>query len=253
MPEVEVIDRRARRRLARRPVRVLRRDAVPDGRAAARAGDRVGRPPHGSDAARRRRGGRVLDADARGRGGRAGRLRRARRARGSAAARRRGSSARAGARWSSARGRWPGSRARPRTTSPATGRGCTSTCASCARPPAARWPKASAAPRLAREPRSPARPRRRARARGRARRAGSGARPRASRAAHAPARAGAARGSTLDAHDPQRTLERGYALVEDGPASRSPAAAGAARRTSCTIRLHDGRVAARIRRAPRLP
>ena len=51
--------RRPRRRLARRPVRVLRRDAVPDRRAAARAGDRVGRPPHRPDADRRRRGGRA--------------------------------------------------------------------------------------------------------------------------------------------------------------------------------------------------
>ena len=49
--------RRARRRLARRPVRVLRRDAVPDGRDAARAGDRVGRPPHRPHADRRRRRG----------------------------------------------------------------------------------------------------------------------------------------------------------------------------------------------------
>ncbi len=36
-------DRRARRRLARRPAVLLRRDAVPHGRAARRAGDRVGR------------------------------------------------------------------------------------------------------------------------------------------------------------------------------------------------------------------
>ena len=57
--------RRARRRLARRPVRVLRRDAVPHGRAAARAGHRVGRPPHRPHADRRRRRGALLDADAR--------------------------------------------------------------------------------------------------------------------------------------------------------------------------------------------
>ena len=69
--------RRPRRRLARRPVRVLRRDAVPHRGAAARAGDLVGRPPHRPHAARRRRRGVVLDADARGRGRRA-----ARRARG---------------------------------------------------------------------------------------------------------------------------------------------------------------------------
>ena len=64
----------ARRRVARGPVRVLRRDPVPDGRAAARAGDLERRPPHGPDAARRRRGRRVLDADPRRRDRRAGRL-----------------------------------------------------------------------------------------------------------------------------------------------------------------------------------
>ena len=47
--------RRARRRLAGRPVRLLRRGAVPDGGAAARAGDRLGRPPHRPHADRRRR------------------------------------------------------------------------------------------------------------------------------------------------------------------------------------------------------
>ena len=66
--------RRARRGLAGRPVRVLRRDAVPDGRAAARAGDLLRRPPHGPDAARRRRRRRVLDADARRRDRGPGRL-----------------------------------------------------------------------------------------------------------------------------------------------------------------------------------
>ena len=55
--EVEVDRRRPRRRLAGRPVRLLRRDAVPDGRAAARAGDRLGRPPHRPHADRRRRRG----------------------------------------------------------------------------------------------------------------------------------------------------------------------------------------------------
>ena len=79
-PEVDVDHRRPRRRLARRPVRVLRRDAVPDRRAAARAGHRVGRPPHRPDADRRRRRRLVLDAHPRRRGGRARRLRRGPRA-----------------------------------------------------------------------------------------------------------------------------------------------------------------------------
>ena len=68
--------RRARRRLARGPVRVLRRDAVPHRGDAARARHLLGRPPHRPHADRRRRRRRVLDADARRRGGRGGRLRR---------------------------------------------------------------------------------------------------------------------------------------------------------------------------------
>ena len=61
--------RRARRRLAGRPVRLLRRDPVPHRRAAAHAGDRLGRPPHRPHADRRRRGGLVLDAHPCGRDG----------------------------------------------------------------------------------------------------------------------------------------------------------------------------------------
>ena len=80
--------RRARRRLARRPVRVLRRDAVPHGRAAARPGDRLGRPPHRPHADRRRRRRELLDADPRRRGRGAARLS-ARRARRCCARRRR--------------------------------------------------------------------------------------------------------------------------------------------------------------------
>ena len=44
--------RRAGRRIACRPLRLLRRDAVPDRCAAAHAGDRLGRPPHRSHADR---------------------------------------------------------------------------------------------------------------------------------------------------------------------------------------------------------
>jgi exodeoxyribonuclease VII large subunit len=52
--------------------------------------------------------------------------------------------------------------------------------------------------------------------------------------------------STLDAHDPERTLERGYALVETphGDLLTSAEAARAAGRVS--VRFHDDRVAARI-------
>jgi exodeoxyribonuclease VII large subunit len=49
----------------------------------------------------------------------------------------------------------------------------------------------------------------------------------------------------LAAHDPQRTLERGYALVED--AAGEPVVSAAAARTApaLTLRLHDGRVPVR--------
>ena len=78
--------RRARRRLAGRPLRLLRRDPVPDRRAAARAGHRLGRPPHRPHADRRRRRRELLDADPRRRDRRAAALRRG--ARGAAARRR---------------------------------------------------------------------------------------------------------------------------------------------------------------------
>ena len=123
--------RRPRRRLARRPVRVLRRDAVPHGRAAAGARDRLGRPPHRPDADRRRRRGVLLDADARRRGGRAGRLPRG--ARGAARARR---AARPPGPPRDRPARADAHDALPRagaSTSPATAPGCTSTRASCAR------------------------------------------------------------------------------------------------------------------------
>jgi exodeoxyribonuclease VII large subunit len=51
--------------------------------------------------------------------------------------------------------------------------------------------------------------------------------------------------ATLAAHDPQRTLERGYALVED-PAGEPVTSASAARDAPrLQLRLHDGRVAVR--------
>jgi len=49
----------------------------------------------------------------------------------------------------------------------------------------------------------------------------------------------------LAAHDPERTLERGYALVE-GPAGEPVTSAAAAReQPELTLRLHDGRVGVR--------
>jgi exodeoxyribonuclease VII large subunit len=48
--------------------------------------------------------------------------------------------------------------------------------------------------------------------------------------------------ATLDAHDPQRTLERGYALVEDAAGEPVTTAAAARAQPTLAIRLHDGRV-----------
>jgi exodeoxyribonuclease VII large subunit len=48
--------------------------------------------------------------------------------------------------------------------------------------------------------------------------------------------------ATLAAHDPQRTLERGYALVEDPAGEPVTSAAAAREQAALTIRLHDGRV-----------
>jgi exodeoxyribonuclease VII large subunit len=54
--------------------------------------------------------------------------------------------------------------------------------------------------------------------------------------------------ATLAAHDPQRTLERGYALLEDD--AGEPVTSGASARVlhALTIRMHDGRFAARPER-----
>ena len=49
----------------------------------------------------------------------------------------------------------------------------------------------------------------------------------------------------LAAHDPQRTLERGYALVEDREGEPVTSAAAARERRSLVLRLHDGRVPVR--------
>jgi len=57
---------------------------------------------------------------------------------------------------------------------------------------------------------------------------------------------------TLGAHDPQRTLERGYALLEDPRGEPVTSAEAARALDALTIRLHDGRVAVRPDDAPRL-
>jgi exodeoxyribonuclease VII large subunit len=49
----------------------------------------------------------------------------------------------------------------------------------------------------------------------------------------------------LAAHDPQRTLERGYALVEGQDGEPVTSVAGARAQPALTLRLHDGRVAVR--------
>jgi exodeoxyribonuclease VII large subunit len=49
----------------------------------------------------------------------------------------------------------------------------------------------------------------------------------------------------LAAHDPQRTLERGYALVEDAAGEPVTSAAAARSQRALTLRLHDGRVPVR--------
>ena len=122
----------------------------------------------------------------------------ARRALSQAAAR---CAATAAGRSSSARARWPSSRALPPNTWPATAAACTSCCASCA-PSAAARPRAGAS-RAARHARALERT--------------------AARAADADRAAGAELerlALALAAHDPERTLARGYALVEDRAGSR---------------------------------
>jgi exodeoxyribonuclease VII large subunit len=49
----------------------------------------------------------------------------------------------------------------------------------------------------------------------------------------------------LDGHDPQRTLERGYALVEDPAGEPITSAAAASAQPALSLRLHDGRVVVR--------
>lgn len=58
---------------------------------------------------------------------------------------------------------------------------------------------------------------------------------------------------TLAAHDPQRTLERGYALLEDEHGEPITTAAAAEAQQRLTIRLHDGRVHVRPESATAAP
>ena len=143
-----------------------------------------------------------------------------------------GSSASAGARSSTARGCWRGSRARRPITSSATARGCTRPCASCAPRRGGRSSRASEAiarmPSRSRAARSPPRP---ASERAASRvGANASALERTSAAALERRRRDLDRIlGTLAAHDPQRTLERGYALLED-PAGEPVTSAEAAAR-----------------------
>jgi exodeoxyribonuclease VII large subunit len=50
----------------------------------------------------------------------------------------------------------------------------------------------------------------------------------------------------LQAHDPERTLARGYALVEDAAGTPVSTAAAARAAEDVTLRFHDGRVAAEV-------
>jgi exonuclease VII large subunit len=63
--------------------------------------------------------------------------------------------------------------------------------------------------------------------------------------------------ATLAAHDPQRTLERGYALLEDPAGEPITSAASARSEPALTVRMHDGRLRVRPDEpeppAPRLP
>ena len=172
---------------------------------------------------------------------------------------------RAAARCSNAPARSHGCPVRPATTSPATARACTSSSVSCAPRPAAPSPpgsaRAASAPRhsLARprprpgtgragepprtRPRWAAPPPRRWNARERDRHRGRHP-TRAPRSTHAGATL-ALLASRLAAHDPQRTLERGYARSRTRQASRRrPRRRRASRRPTSTIRFRDGSVGA---------
>ena len=183
------------RRVPHRPARLLRRAALPDGRDAQRAGDRLDRPPHRPHAARRRRGRQLLDPDPRGRGGGATRLcpgpRCPARLRGA------GCATTPARRSCAGRGCSRPCRGRPPPTWNASAAGCIRPCASCGPRLAGASPASATACDAARPPSS-------AGVRARVGTASCGGPPSSTRLALA-----------LAAHDPQRTLARGYALVED--------------------------------------
>jgi exodeoxyribonuclease VII large subunit len=54
----------------------------------------------------------------------------------------------------------------------------------------------------------------------------------------------------LDAHDPERTLARGYALVEDAAGQPVASAAAARRAERMALRFHDGRIPVRVSHEP---
>ena len=192
---------------------------------------------------RRRRRRLLLHAHARRRGRRAGRLRRPparprprRRALG-APGPPRGARPRPRARPAVPRAR-PPPRPPPRPPAPAAARAARRHPPRAGRRPARHRGRRDRARRAARVP--PAR-----RASGRAR-TPARRRPRSSRASVERRRRELERLlATLAAHDPQRTLERGYALVEDAAGEPVTSAAAARAQPRLSVRLHDGRVAVR--------
>ena len=200
--------------------------AVPHRRAAASAGDLVGRPPHRPHTDRRRCGRGVLHPHPRGRGGGAGRL----------PSRPRGPDPgiAAPARSQPRRGDHPGPRPGPDVPRagpaprPQPPHACTSCCASCGPARGAPWLAATSAP--ARQ--SLVLQRTVARAAG---------------PDHARRRRELERlGLALAAHDPDRTLARGYALVSDRHGTPLGSAAAARRAGELDVRFHDASVPVRV-------
>ncbi len=217
------------RRQPQRPVGVLRRGPLSHGGDAAAAGDRGDRPRGRPDADRRRRRGLLLDPDPRRRGaGRARRHRRPRRAaRGDRARRPRRD--RGGRPAGAAAGRvlggagadaWPPSAgACTRCCARSAPRRAGATASACSSPAPTRWWSSARA-----TPSPPPAPRRCKRIE--------------------------ALGAALAAHDPERTLARGYALVADRDGEPVATAAAARERRDVVIRFVDDAVGARVEEEP---